>query len=150
MVKILKKVGILMLCSSLWSCSWFVEKPTFQVNGISLSLRSMTTLNGTITVAVHNPNFYDLTLSGVEYRIKLGDKSLAEGISQENIKIPGKTQTDIKIPLHAEFSNIGPVFKMYISGQDVPYEIEGTVYIKVLWMDLLVPFSKEGELNIRP
>jgi len=125
-----------------------VEKPTFQLNGISLSLRSMTTLNGAITVAVHNPNFYDLTLNGVEYRIKLGDKSLAEGISQEKMKIPGKAQTDIKIPLHAEFSNMGSVFKMYISGKDVSYEIEGTLYVKVLWIDLKVPFSKEGALNI--
>jgi len=129
--------------------SWFVEKPTFQLNGISLSLRSMTTLDGAITVAVHNPNFYDLILKGVEYRIKLGDKSLAEGVSQERMTIPGKTQTDMKIPLYAEFSNIESVLKMYISGKDVLYEIEGTVHLKVLWIDFLVPFSKEGSLNMR-
>jgi len=139
-----------MLCLLLCSCvNWFVEQPTFQLNSISLSLRSMTTLDGAITVAVHNPNFYDLTLSGVEYRIKLGDKSLAEGASTEKMKIPGKTHTDIKIPLHAEFSNIGSFLKLYISGRDVPYEIEGTVYVKVLWIGFSVPFSKEGALNIK-
>ena len=150
MAQYLKKIGILMLCCALCSCmSRFVEKPTFQLNGISISLRSMKTLDGAINVVVHNPNFYDLTLNGIEYRIKLGDKSLAEGISREKMTIPGKTQTDIKIPLYAEFSNIESVFKLYISGKDVPYEIEGTVHVKVLWVDLLVPFSKEGALNMR-
>jgi LEA14-like dessication related protein len=126
-----------------------VEKPSFQLSGISLSLRSMTTLNGAIIVAVHNPNFYDLTLNGAEYRIKLGEASLAEGVSRESVKIPGKTQRDINIPLQAESGNIGPVFKMYISGKDVPYEIEGAVYVKVMWTDLRIPFSKTGVLNIR-
>jgi LEA14-like dessication related protein len=143
-----KKLGIMALCCFLCSCtSWFVEKPAFQVSGISLSLRSMKTLNGSVTVAVHNPNFYDLVLDSFTYRVKLGDKSLSEGISQESIKIPGKTQTEIKIPLQAEFSNMESVVRMCISEKEVPYEIEGSVHIKALWTDWLVPFSREGVLK---
>jgi LEA14-like dessication related protein len=147
--KYLKKIGILFLCCSLCSCAgWFVEKPDFQLSGISLSLRSMTTLNGAITVTVNNPNFYDLTLKGIDYRIKLGDRSLAEGAFRESMKISGKAQTDVKIPVQAEFSNVGSVFKTYISGKDVSYEIEGTIHVKVLWTNLRIPFSRTGSLRI--
>jgi len=150
MVPYLKIFAISILVCALCSCvGWFVEKPTFQLTGVSLSLRSMTTLSGSIAVAVHNPNTYDLTVNAVEYRIKLGDKNLGEGVSRESMKIHGKTQTNINIPLHAEFGDVGSVLRMYISGKDVPYEIEGTVHVKVLWTNLRIPFSKAGSLNIR-
>jgi LEA14-like dessication related protein len=127
---------------------WIVEKPTFALKEVSLTLHSMKKLEVLLTVAVNNPNPYDITVTSVDYRIFLGNKEVGKGLYANPIRIPKTSRTEIKIPLTAEFGNLNSIFKSYLSGQGVPYRVEGTVHVKALWGRTTIPLTRDGRLNI--
>jgi LEA14-like dessication related protein len=149
-IKYLKIVCMLTVLCLQFSCvGWIVEKPSFVLREVSLTLHSMKELKALLTVSVNNPNPYDLTVTSVDCRIFLRDKEAGKGFLTEPIRVPKASQTEIKIPLTAEFGDLGPILKSYLAGKDVPYRIEGTVHVKVLWGRTEIPLAKEGHLNIK-
>lgn len=140
---------MVLLCLQYGCLGWIVEKPTFDLKEVSLTLHSMKKLEAVLTVFVNNPNHYDLTVTSFDYRISLGEKEVGKGFYNEPIRIPKDSRQEIKIPLTAEFDNLGAIFKSYLAGQDVPYHLEGTVLVKVLWGRTKIPLSREGHLNIK-
>jgi LEA14-like dessication related protein len=148
--KFIKVVLIIVLLCLQYAClGWIVEKPTFALKEVSLTLHSMKELEALLTVSVDNPNRYDLTVTSFEYRILLGEKEMSKGSYNEPIRIPKTSQQEIKIPLSAEFDNLGAIFKAYISGQDIHYRVEGIVHVKALWGSTTIPLVREGHWNIK-
>jgi LEA14-like dessication related protein len=148
--KYLKIVFVMVLLCLQYGCvGWIVEKPTFALKEVSLTLHSMKKLEAVLTVFVNNPNHYNLTVTSFDYRISLGDKEVGKGFYNEPIRIPKDSQQEIKIPLTAEFDNLGSIFRSYLSGQDVPYHVDGTVHVKVLWGSTEIPLVREGHLKIK-
>lgn len=138
-----------LICLQYACLDWIVEKPTFAVKEVSLTLHAMKKMEALLTVSVNNPNSYELTVTSVDYRILLGDKEVGKGLYSDTIRIPKASRQEIKIPLSAEFDNLGAIFKSYISGQDVRYRVEGTVHVKVLWGSAKIPLIREGYWNIK-
>lgn len=140
----------MVLSCLLYGClGWIMEKPTFALREVSLSLQSMKKLEALLTISVNNPNRYDLTVTSVGYTIFLGEKEVGNGLYTEPIQIRKASRQEIKIPLSAEFDNLGTIFKSYLSGQDVSYRVEGTVQVKALWGTAKIPLSREGHWNIK-
>lgn len=75
MPKYIKIVLVMVLLCLQYGClGWIVEKPTFDLKEVSLTLHSMKKLEAVLTVFVNNPNHYDLTVTSFDYRISLGKK----------------------------------------------------------------------------
>lgn len=130
------------------SClSWFLEKPSIIVREIILSPRSLMEMNLLLGIEVQNPNRFDLTLTSFEYTVYLNNEETGSGRLEKEILVPASSTTRVQVPVAATFKNLGGSLKTIITGDDLPYKIEGTAGIKTAFGSLSFPLSKEGRIG---
>ncbi|HOO41398.1 MAG TPA: LEA type 2 family protein [Syntrophales bacterium] len=138
--------ALCLLCSCVGRIA---EKPAFALKEVSLTLHSMKELKALLTVEVKNPNKFALNFKSLEYRFVLDQQEAGKGVYAEPFQVPASSAREITIPLTIGFDDMGTCFKSFILGKDVPYKVEGTVHLKLLWGSVKIPFAKEGHLNIK-
>ena len=151
------KVGtryrILLLCVLsvfLVSClGWILEKPSFVLREIIVSPRSLKETNLLLGLEVHNPNRFDLTLTSFEYTVSLNNEEIGNGRLEKELLIPSSSVTRVQAPVVAKFKDLGGSLKAVITGDNLPYKIEGKADIKTALGSLSFPFAKEGDINLR-
>jgi len=151
------KVGtryrILLLCVLsvfLVSClGWILEKPSFVLREIIVSPRSLKETNLLLGLEVHNPNRFDLTLTSFEYTVSLNNEEIGNGRLEKELLIPSSSVTRVQAPVVAKFKDLGGSLKAIITGDNLPYKIEGKADIKTALGSLSFPFAKEGDINLR-
>jgi LEA14-like dessication related protein len=143
---------ILFLCTFsifLMSCvSWILEKPSFALRGVILSPRSFTEMNLLIDLEVQNPNRFDLTLKSFECTIYLKNEEIGKGRLENELLILSSSTTQIQVPIHAKFKDLGGSLKAIFAGGDLPYKIEGKADVRTAFGSLNFPFSKEALTNL--
>lgn len=150
MIKYFKVVFIMVMVCLQYAClDRIVEKPTFTLKDVSLTLHSMKELKARLTVEIQNPNGYSLNFEALEYRLALENHETAKGRYTETFEVPARSTKEITIPLTMDFDGMGAHLKSYLLGKDIPYKIEGTLHLKVLWGSIALPLLKEGSFNIK-
>ena len=150
MLKYFKIAFILVVLCLQYAClDRVVEKPTFTLKDVSLTLHSMKELKARLTVEVKNPNRYSLNFESLEYQFALENRQAAKGRYAEAFEVAPLSTREITIPLAMGLDDMGSHLKSFIMGKDIPYKIEGTVHLKVLWGSIAIPFIKEGAFNIK-
>jgi LEA14-like dessication related protein len=130
------------------SCmSLFLEKPSIVVREIVFSPRSLTKMNLLLGIEVQNPNRFDLMLTSFEYTVYLNNEETGSGRLEKEIRVPASATTRVQIPVAATFKNLEGSLKTIITGDDLPYKIEGTAGIKTAFGSLSFPLSKEGRIG---
>ena len=135
---------IILLCFQYACLDRVVEKPSFTLKNVSLNLHSMKELKTLLTVEVNNPNRFDLHFKSLEYRFSFENREAAQGVYETPFDVPASSTKEVSIPLDITFSDLQTPLKSLIRGKEIPYRIEGTLYLKVLWGTLSIPFVKEG------
>jgi LEA14-like dessication related protein len=132
------------------SClGWILEKPSFVLREVILSPRSLKETNLLLGLEVQNPNRLDLTLTSFEYTVSLNNEEIGNGRLEKEFLIPSSSVTRVQAPVVAKFKDLGGSLKAIISGDNLPYKIEGKADIKTALGNLSFPFSKEGHINLR-
>ena len=146
-------LGILFLLTlsiCLVSClNWIMEKPSFVLREITLSLSSFSEANLLIGLDVQNPNRFDLTLKSFEYGLFLDNEEIGTGRLEKEILVPSSSTTQVQVSVVAKFKDLGGSLKTIITGQDLPYKIEGKASIKTTFGSRYFPFSKDGRINLK-
>ena len=137
---------VLMLCSCL---DRFVEKPTFILKDVSLTMNGMKELKALLTIEVRNPNRFSLHFESLEYRLSLDNREAARGRYAEPFQVPPASAKEVAVPLNIGFDDLGSHIKALIKGKGLPYRIQGTLHLKALWGSMSIPFNKEGKFNIK-
>jgi LEA14-like dessication related protein len=150
MKKCLEILSPLIVSMFLISCLGLIlQKPTFAIREIDLSPISLTEANFLLGFEVYNPNHFDLTLEYLEYAVYLKDKKIVKGGLGNEYLVSASSTTPIQIPTHVTFKDLGGEFSAIITGEDVPYKIEGNARIKTAFGSNDYPFSKEGRINLK-
>ena len=138
------------LSISLVSCiSWILEKPSFVLREITLSPRSFTEMTLLLGIEVQNPNRLDLTLKSFEYTVYLNNEEIGNGRLEKELLIPSSSITRLEAPVVAKFKDLGGSLKNIITGDNLPYKIEGKADVKTVFGSLYFPLSKEGRINLK-
>jgi LEA14-like dessication related protein len=146
--KWMKHRGLLFLLAlsiCLVSClSWIMEKPSFVLREIILSPSSLTEVNLLLGLDVQNPNRFDLTLKSFEYVVFLNNEEIGTGCLEKEILVPSSSTTQVQVPVAAKFKDLGGSLRAIITGNDLPYKIEGKASVKTTFGSRDFPFSKDG------
>lgn len=141
-------VSLFALSMLLMSClNWVMETPSIVVSEISLRPRSLTEVNLFLGLDVQNPNRFDLTLRSFEYTVYLNNEKIGSGHLEKEIMIPASATTRVQVPVIARFKDWGKSLKTIVTGEKLPYKIEGKAVIKTAFGGHDFPFSKEGHIN---
>jgi len=130
------------------SClNWILVKPSFTVRGVTLSPVSFTETNLLLDLDVQNPNHFDLTLKSFGYTIYLKNEEIGNGRLKKELLIPSSSSTQIRVPLVVKFKDLSGSLKAILTGNDLPYKIEGTADVSTAFGSLKFPFSNEGRVK---
>jgi len=146
--KWMKHRGLLFLLAlsiCLVSClNWIMEKPSFVLREIILSPSSLTEVKLLLGLDVQNPNRFDLTLKSFEYVVFLNNEEIGTGRLEKEILVPSSSTTQVQVPVVAKFKDLGGSLRAIITGNDLPYKIEGKASVKTAFGSRDFPFSKDG------
>ena len=132
------------------SClSWIMEKPSFVLRQITIKPSSFTEMNIFFSVDIQNPNRFDLTFKSFEYTIYLNNKKIGKGCLEKEFLIPSSSIIRVEMPVLAKLKDWSGNLKTFITGNDLPYKIEGKTDIKIAFIYHKFPFSKEGHINLK-
>jgi LEA14-like dessication related protein len=127
----------------------FFEEPTITLKEIHVRQLSFTDASLVFVAEIRNPNRYELQLKSLDYTVHLNDREAGSGSLQKEISVPASSSTPVEIPVSASFGSLGAVAKLYLSGQELPYRIEGKALVKAGLIDRTFPFSRTGTLSTK-
>ncbi len=146
-----RDVTIILLCTLLLAgCTGlFFDEPTITLKEIHVRQLSLTDASLVFVAEIQNPNRYELRLKSLDYTVHLDGRETGSGSLQKEISVPASSSAPVEIPVSARFGSLGSVAKMYISGQELPYRIEGKALVKAGLFDRTFPFSRTGTLSTK-
>jgi LEA14-like dessication related protein len=125
----------------------FFEEPTITLKEIHVRQISLTDASLVFVAEIQNPNAYELRLKSLDYTVHLSGREAGGGSLQKEVSIPASSSAPVEIPITARFGSLGGIVKMYVSGQELPYRIEGKALVKAGLFDRTFPFSRTGTLS---
>ena len=122
-----------------------IEQP--EIQGVSImNITGITTQGCNIDyiLKVYNPNIVGLTLTSVNYTLKLHSNGnvLSTGVSTQQFTVPAKGSVDI--PIHASVywgSTVSAIVRGILD-KSVLVDLSGTAAVKVLWTSVNVDFAQ--------
>ena len=125
----------------------FFEEPTIILKEIHVRQISLTDASIVFVAEIQNPNSYDLRLKSLDYTVLLSGQEAGDGSLQKEIPVPASASATVEIPVSARFGGLGGIARTYISGQELPYRLEGKALVKAGLFDRTFPFSRTGTLS---
>jgi len=125
----------------------FFEEPTIILKEIHVQQISLTDASLVFVAEIQNPNSYELRLKSLDYTVHLSGREAGDGSLQKEVSVPASSSTPIEIPVSARFGGLGGIARTYISGQELPYRLEGKALVKAGLFDRTFPFSRTGTLS---
>ena len=146
-----RDVTIILSCALLLAgcAGLFFDEPTITLKEIHVRQLSLTDASLVFVAEIQNPNSYELRLKSLDYTIHLDGRETGGGSLQKEISVPASSSAPVEIPVSARFGSLSAVAKMYISGQELPYRIEGKALVKAGLFDRTFPFSRTGTLSTK-
>ena len=143
-----RNVTILLCVLLITGCAGlFFEEPTIILKEIHVRQISLTDASIVFVAEIQNPNSYDLRLKSLDYTVLLSGQEAGDGSLQKEIPVPASSSVTVEIPVSARFGGLGGIARMYISGQEIPYRLEGNALVKAGLFDRTFPFSRTGTLS---
>jgi LEA14-like dessication related protein len=81
--------------------------------------------------------------------VYLNNEEIGNGRLEKELLISSSSVTRVKAPVVAKFKDLGESLEAIITGDDLPYKIEGKAGIKTAFGCLNFPFSKEGRIDLK-
>jgi len=125
----------------------FFEEPTITLKEIHVHQLSLTDASLVFVAEIRNPNGYELRLKSLDYTVHLSGREAGGGSLEKEISVPASSSAPVEIPVTARFGSLGGVVKLYVTGQELPYKIEGKALVKAGLFDRTFPFSRTGVLS---
>jgi len=144
-----RNVTIILSCALMIAgcAGLFFEEPVITLKEIHVHQLSLTDASLVFVAEIQNPNRYELRLKSLNYTIYLNNRETGSGSLQKEISVPASSLAPVEIPVTARFASLGDIAKMYFTGQELPYRIEGKALVKAGLFDRTFPFSHTGNLS---
>jgi LEA14-like dessication related protein len=127
----------------------FFEEPTLTLKEVHIQQLSLTDASLVFVAEIQNPNSYELRLKTLDYTLYINDREMGGGSLKKEISVPPSSSAPVEIPVTARFGSLGAIAQSYITGQELPYRIEGKALVKAGLFDRTFPFSRSGNLSLK-
>ena len=144
----LRRLAVLALVAPLTACFLArpVEKPTATVRSASLSVASVTSIDGQLALDIMNPNAFGVPLSGIEWELSIGGAAAVSGRVETSQTIPAKASAPVTTSLHIDLSAaIGAASAVARGARD--YQLRARLHFSTQLGDLTVDVDHRGSLN---
>jgi LEA14-like dessication related protein len=147
-VKKYKYLLLLLTFIALAGCSSFVKEPVVTVKDLKVVSLDAAGAGMELSLAVKNPNPYDIKLLGFSYDLKVMSLPLTKGGAREEIKFPSHEETEVKIPIRIPYGDLLEILKRMPNPDAVPYQLAAGLDLDSPLGQLSVPVSRSGTYMI--
>ena len=126
------------------------EKPTAQVNSVSLTDVTLQTATLLFDLSVNNPNAIPIESEGLDYNLSISQKSLVSvNRSREKIDLPARGRGKLSVPVTVNFADVYDVASTMRGRNEIDYAMELGIYFDLpLIGQFRVPISYQDSLPI--
>ncbi|MBM3116151.1 LEA type 2 family protein [Jeongeupia naejangsanensis] len=133
-------IALLAACSSLPTS---FEKPKVSVAGIAVKDIGLFEQRFTLTLRVQNPNNVSVPVSGLNAKLEVNGKPIADGVSNASVTIPALGEATVPVDI---VSNLGGLARLLKRGDGAApsYRLYGKLFSP--WKPGGIDFDQKGEL----
>ncbi|MCG8083504.1 MAG: LEA type 2 family protein, partial [Candidatus Thiodiazotropha taylori] len=138
-------------CSSLQQAEQLMNgiQPTGEVKGVKLSGLDLRGIDLMFDVEVDNPNPVAISLDGLDYDLKLLNRSFLKGQQSMGMSLAADGKSQVKLPVRMEFERLLQHYSELSNRDDVPYQLDLGLGIDVpLLGRVRLPMSYQGRLPV--
>ncbi|MCG8079269.1 MAG: LEA type 2 family protein [Candidatus Thiodiazotropha taylori] len=138
-------------CSSLQQAEQLMTgvQPTGEVKGVKLSGLDLRGIDLLFDVEVDNPNPVAISLDGLDYDLKLLNRSFLKGQQSMGMSLAADGKSQVKLPVRMEFERLLEHYSELSKRDDVPYQLDLGLGIDVpLLGRVRLPMSYQGRLPV--
>ncbi|MBV2120094.1 MAG: LEA type 2 family protein [Candidatus Thiodiazotropha sp. (ex Ctena orbiculata)] len=138
-------------CSSLQQAEQLMTgvQPTGEVKGVKLSGLDLRGIDLLFDVEVDNPNPVAISLDGLDYDLKLLNRSFLKGQQSMGMSLAADGKSQVKLPVRMEFEHLLKHYSELSKRDDVPYQLDLGLGIDVpLLGRVRLPMSYQGRLPV--
>jgi LEA14-like dessication related protein len=123
-----------------------VEKPTVEVEAVTFHALSLSEGRLDSRLQIHNPNGFALPVRALSYRLKINGHQLLDSELAFDKQIPARGSLSLQLPMRFHYrealDGIGSVLQQH----RIRFQLLGELDLQLV----RIPFSKSGELTLRP
>jgi len=141
--------AILGLCVAVSGCSMFmnsIEKPTAEVQSVSVSSAGFSGVTGELRIDVMNPNSFGVPLAGIDWDLSVGGSRAVTGSVQLQQTIPARGLAPVVTSLSIAARDAIAVASA-LSGGARNYEIHARLTFSTAVGPLVVDVNHQGQLD---
>jgi LEA14-like dessication related protein len=149
-----RAVGFLITAGLMQGCALFYRAPSVEIVGVEVVALGLTSGTAEVVLDVTNEGGRRLDLQGVGYKIEVKDPrddagwdTLAEAFHRQELSIPGRETRRVRIPVPFQYSALGTAVRSFLSEGEVPYRLNGEVWLGGSSVELQIPFRTRGVLK---
>ncbi|MCG7975324.1 MAG: LEA type 2 family protein [Candidatus Thiodiazotropha taylori] len=138
-------------CSSLQQAEQLMNgiQPTGEVKGVKLSGLDLRGIDLLFDVEVDNPNPVAISLDGLDYDLKLLNRSFLKGQQSMGMSLAADGKSQVKLPVRMEFERLLQHYSELSNRDDVPYQLDLGLGIDVPPLGRVrLPMSYQGRLPV--
>jgi len=121
-----------------------VQKPTVQVAAVRLDNLSLSSATLHVDLKIDNPNPVGVKVRNVAYDLKINNKNLLKGTTDQSVDLPGAGAEIVEIPLQVNYFDLYDSVVELFAHETVTYDLAGSVGIG----PFDIPYHTKGELPI--
>ena len=143
------RVALLVLCLALTGCSMFmksIEKPTAEVQSVSVSSAGFSGVSGELRLDVMNPNSIGVPLAGIDWELSVGGSRAVTGTIQLQQTIPARGVAPVVTSLSIAARDALAVASA-LSGGARTYELHARLTFSTAIGPLAVEIAHQGQLG---
>lgn len=141
---------ILIFSMIVFFTSCYKQVSVGEIDSVRISNSSSKDFRLILKIKITNPNFYKITLTGVDADLTLNDWSLGHITSDMKVVIPANTDDIMEIPLDFEITNIlsgGAALLSTIGSGSLDVDIEGFITAKALFKEFQIDIEESRNIE---
>jgi len=141
-------IASFLLIALLSGCSTLIQEPRIALKGTSLIAADSSGIDIEFALGITNPNNFDLSLMGCTYDLSIMTLPLTTGKTQMTVLFPAGEETDMRLPIHLNFSDLLEIIKRQPDLNKLPYQMNATLHLKHPLGEMTIPVEKNDILNV--
>lgn len=124
-----------------------LQKCEFEFRGLEVAEVGLTKIDLRVFVGIKNPNASEVILDRLDFKLYTGgnEREIADGEHKENVRIPAGEERTVTLDVRTSPSQMGGgLLSALISGGNVDYKLDGTVYLDTFIGEIAYPITLEG------
>jgi len=133
---------------ALAGCSLFLETPQVTVKNVNLVGLDTTGVELEFYLGVNNPNPFAVTLRGYSYDVQVMTLPVAKGGSREPVRFESRSETDMRLPVRIQYSDLVEILKRRPDPDRIPYRLNAGLELDSSMGSFLVPVEKKDTFSV--